>query len=170
MAVVLAAHPKRSLELLKYQTLICAAFAKYPAEACLEYDRCFRLQASKDSKLTWGKYKEDIFIWCFAPKPASAGLGTHASAWEAQTFRPKAHAWDAQPFRNRMGLGARLGPPPDTVTHTPGGEEICIRFNTKRGCSANEDGSKCKFEHSCNRRGCGGKHSASKCPSKPKSA
>ena len=65
-----------------------------------------------------------------------------------------------------MGLGARLGPPPDTVTHTPGGEEICIRFNTKRGCSANEDGSKCKFEHSCNRRGCGGKHSASKCPSK----
>ena len=94
MAVVLAEHPKWSLELLKYQTLISDAFAKSPAEACLEYDRCFRLQASKNSKLTWNKYKEDIFIWCFAPKPASAGLGTHANAWEAQTFRPKANAWD----------------------------------------------------------------------------
>ena len=67
MAVVLAAHPKQSLELLKYQTLICAAFAKYPAEACLEYDRCFRLQASKDSKLTWGKYKEDILSGVLLP-------------------------------------------------------------------------------------------------------
>ena len=39
---------------------------------------------------------------------------------------------------------SRLGPPADTITHAA---EICIRFNTPRGCTKGEA---CKFRHICN--------------------
>lgn len=145
-------QPTKALEMLKYQTLISAAFTQYLAEACLDYDRCFRQQAAKNRHLKWGKYKEDIFIWCFSPKPASVGLGNHANTWETRSFRP------------RPTINARLGPPSETVSHTAAGSEICIRFNMLRGCTK---GDACKFKHVCNKRDCQGEHSATRCP-KPK--
>lgn len=153
--VVLVTQPKRALEILKYQTLITTAFREYPAEACLEYDRCFRQQAAKNKRLKWDKYKDDIFIWCFSPKPASVGFVNHASAWDTRhPFRPY-----------KTSIASRLGPAPDSSTHTAAGTEICIRFNTARGCAKGEA---CKFKHVCNRKGCEGDHAAPRCPSRPK--
>ncbi|VDI50862.1 Hypothetical predicted protein [Mytilus galloprovincialis] len=40
---------------------------------------------------------------------------------------------------------------------TPGGKEICKKFNSRLGCSL----SGCKFEHVCNVPGCGQRHSGS---------
>ena len=151
--VVLVTHPKRALEMLKYQTLVSSAFQDYPPEACLEYDRCFRQLAAKDKNIKWDKYKEDIFIWCFSPKPASAGSGNQ-NAWEPRSS-----------FRHNRTIMSRLGPPQDSSTHTPSGAEICIRFNTTRGCSKGET---CKYTHVCSRKGCHGDHPAGKCPTKPK--
>ena len=81
VGVIVATKPARGLEMIKYQTLITTAFQDYPAEACIEYDRCFRQLAAKDKKVPWDKYKEDIFVWCFSPKPTSTG-------WE----KPQKHA------------------------------------------------------------------------------
>ena len=63
--------------------------------------------------------KEDIFVWCFSPKP-----NTHYSLEQRQSFR------FAKP-----AILARLGPPSDSVMHTLTGAEICIRYNTARGCT-----------------------------------
>ena len=150
MGVVIALHPSRALEMLKYQTLITTAFRDYPAEACIDYDRRFRQLAAKDRTLAWDKYKEDIFVWCFSPKPSNANAGNSANPHHSFRF-------------SKPGIFTRLGPATDSVTHTPAGAEICMRFNSARGCTK---GSACKFKHVCNRKGCEGEHSASKCPSK----
>ena len=153
--VVLVTHPSRALEMLQYQALMTAAFSEYPAEACLEYDCRFRQLAAKNKKLKWDRYKDDVFIWCFSPKPASAGSANHASAWDTRhPFRP-----------SRVNITSRLGPASESITHTTAGTEICIRFNTPRGCAK---GDTCKFKHTCNRRGCEGDHPASRCPTRPK--
>ena len=114
------------------------AFERYPHEACVEYDSCFRQQASKDKQLRWDKYKEDIFVWCFSPKPAGNAQGPHASAWEPRhSFRPRS-------------ILSHLGPAAaDQASHTATGDEICIRFNLPRGCTR---GAGCKYKHVCNHR------------------
>ena len=40
--VLIAHKPEKALELAQYQTLLCMAFERYPHEACVEYDSCFR--------------------------------------------------------------------------------------------------------------------------------
>ena len=140
MGVVVANKPSKSLELIKYQTLITTAFQDYPPEACIEYDRRFRQLAAKNKDLAWGKYKEDLFVWCFSPKPASAG--------SFRAYRPT--------------ILSRLGPAPGSATHTATGAEICIRYNLPRGCTMEG----CRYKHVCSRRGCEGDHPATRCPSK----
>ena len=150
VGVIIALHPSRALDMLKYQTLITTAFHDYPPDACIDYDRRFRQLAAKDKTLAWGKYKEDIFVWCFSPKPSNANTGNSANSHHSFRF-------------GKPGVFTRLGPATDSVTHTPAGAEICIRFNSARGCTK---GNACKFKHVCNKKGCEGEHSASKCPSK----
>lgn len=140
MGVRVATKPSKALELIKYQTLITTAFQDYPPEACIQYDRRFRQLAAKNKELAWDKYKEDLFVWCFSPKPASTG-----------SFRA-----------NKPAVLSRLGPPPGTATHTATGAEICIRYNLPRGCTM--DG--CRYKHVCSKRGCEGDHPATRCPSK----
>ena len=140
MGVVVAHKPSKALELIKYQTLITTAFQDYPPEACIQYDRRFRQLAAKNKDLAWGKYKEDLFVWCFSPKPASTG-----------SFR--AH---------RPAVLSHLGPAPGNSTHTASGSEICIRYNLPRGCTMEG----CRYKHVCSRRGCEGEHPATRCPSK----
>ena len=123
--VIVATKPATALEMLKYQTLITTAFQDYPAEACIKYERRFRQLAAKDKKVSWDKYKEDIFVWCFSLKPASAGLG---NATETRNYF----------CYSKPAILSRLGPATDTVTHTSTGVEICIRFNATRGCTRGE--------------------------------
>ena len=141
----IALHPSRALDMLKYQTLITTVFRDYPPDACLDYDRRFRQLAAKDKTLAWNKYKEDIFVWCFSPKPSNIANSHHSFCF------------------GKPGVFTRLGPATDSVPHTPARAEICIRFNSARGCTK---GSACKFKHVCNKKRCEGEHSASKCPSK----
>ena len=111
--VIVATKPARALEMLRYQTLITTAFQDYPAEACIEYDCRFRQLAAKDKKFPWDKYKEDIFVWCFSPKPASAGLG---NATETHNYCRY----------SKPAILSRLGPATDTITHTSTEAKICI--------------------------------------------
>ena len=111
----MATKPARALEMLRYQTLITTAFQDYPAEACIEYNCRFRQLAAKDKKLPWDKYKEDIFVWCFSPKPASARLG---NATETRNYF----------LHSKPAILSRLAPATDTVTHTSTGAKICIHF------------------------------------------
>ena len=90
--------------MIKYQTLITTAFQDYPAEACIEYDRRFRQLAAKDKKVPWDKYKEDIFVWCFSPKPTSTGW---VNATETHNYL----------HYSKPAILSRLGPATDTVTH-----------------------------------------------------
>ena len=154
--VRIAAKPKIALQMVQYQTLMCMAFQKYPVEACVEYDRCFRLQASEDKQILWDKYKEDVFVWCFSPKPTTGNpQGPHASAGEPRDS-----------FRHKTIL-SRLGPAAEYVTHTAAGDEICLRFNLPRGCT--KPPATCKYKHICNRTNCGGNHPSCKCPRKTRS-
>ena len=140
MGVMVATKPNKALELIKYQTLITTAFQDYSPEACIQYDRRFRQLAARNKALVWDKYKEDLFVWCFSPKPASAG--------SFRAYKPT--------------ILSRLGPAPGSVTHTTAGSEICIRYNLPRGCTMEG----CRYKHVCSRRGCEGDHPATRCPSK----
>ena len=142
--VVIVTKPAKALQMFKYHTLITAAFQDYPADACIKYDRRFRQFAAKEKSVQWVKYKEDVFVWCFSPKSSQRDL--------RQSF-----------CYNKPNVMSRLGPPTDTITHAATGPQICIRYNP-RGCTKWESH---KFKHICNKRGCGGDHLASKCPSKP---
>ena len=103
----------------KYQTLITTAFQDYPAKACIEYDCRFRQLAAKDKRILWDKYKEDIFVWCFSPQPASTGLG---NATETRNY----FHYSTPLILSHFGLAT------DTIIHTSTRAKKCICFNTTR--------------------------------------
>ena len=132
-------QPSWSLELAKYQSLICHLFQAYPIPVCHRYDQLFRQAAAWDPLLRWDEFKEDLLVWC--------------STW--------------RPFRANP-LSACLGPPPTPnpnshfrrATHTAAGVEICKRYNLGN-CARGEE---CKFTHTCWHVSCRGAHPAKTCP------
>lgn len=58
------ASPHSSLELAKYQALICRLFSGYPPSSCLRYDELFRQAAAWDPLAPWDELKDDLFVWC----------------------------------------------------------------------------------------------------------
>ena len=59
--VIVGSHPRRSLELFKYQQIISRAASKFQGTAFLAYDEHFRRQAAKDLRISWDQV--DIELW-----------------------------------------------------------------------------------------------------------
>ena len=149
-----AANPSMALELVKYQTMMVMFFKHHPADACIQYDKLFRQAAAQDRTLRWDTIKNDIYVW----------------AVTQPSLRQPGVPQRTQSFREKVPVLARLGPPaatptssnPTRVSHTPGGQEICRRFNYGK-CTR---GSECSFAHVCWHQGCLGDHPAKGCPKK----
>ena len=148
-----AANPSMALELVKYQTMMVMFFKHHPAEVCIHYDKLFRQAAAQDRTLRWDLVKNDIYVWAVT-QPSS---------------RQPSASQRTQSFREKVPILARLGPPatptastPTRASHTPGGQEICRRYNFGK-CTK---GSDCSFAHVCWHPGCLGEHPAKGCPKK----
>ena len=61
MLVIVESHPRRSLELLKYQQIISRAATKFKGLAFLSYDEQFRRRAAYDLTLNWDQ--ADLELW-----------------------------------------------------------------------------------------------------------
>ena len=108
----IASDPAMALELVKYQTVMCLLFARYPAVSVIEYDRLFRQAAARDRTMRWDCPKEDIYVWALTQSHDGArphtSLSNHSSSATSSSL----------PFRERAPITARLGPPvkPNTTT------------------------------------------------------
>ena len=58
---MVGSHPRRSLELFKYQQIISRAASKFQGTAFLAYDGHFRRQAANDLRISWDQV--DIELW-----------------------------------------------------------------------------------------------------------
>ena len=84
MLVIVAVHPTRALELLKYQQTISKAVSKFKGLAWLSYDEQFRRRAAYDLSKPWDKI--DLELWTVT----FSGLGKpHCSVWSSRTIRRK---------------------------------------------------------------------------------
>lgn len=61
MLVIVAVHPTRALELIKYQQIISKAVSKFKGLAWLTYDEQFRRHAAYDLSIAWDKI--DLELW-----------------------------------------------------------------------------------------------------------
>ena len=61
MLVLLAAFPRRALELIKYQQIVSTAITKFKSLAWLAYDEQFRHRAACDPSLRWDSV--DLELW-----------------------------------------------------------------------------------------------------------
>ena len=61
MLVIVAVHPRRALELIKYQQIISRAVTKFKGLAWLSYDQQFRRRAAYDLSISWDKV--DLELW-----------------------------------------------------------------------------------------------------------
>ena len=85
MLVIVAAHPRRALELVKYQQIISKAVSKFKGMAWLSHDEQFRRRAAYDLNLPWDKIDLELWTVTFSglakphccvlqPVPPSRGL------------------------------------------------------------------------------------------------
>ena len=122
--VIVGSHPRRSLELFKYQQIISRAASKFQGTAFLAYDEHFRCQAANDLHISWDQV--DIELWTVT----FSGLAKPhclvcSSSHDSQSSCP-----NADPFRQ----SSKNGP-------------ICFRFNRSSGCNSYP----CPFPHVCRR-------------------
>ena len=61
MLVIVAACPRRALELIKYQQIISRAVTKFKGMAWLSYDQQFRRRAAYDLYISWDMI--DLELW-----------------------------------------------------------------------------------------------------------
>ena len=61
LLVIVAAYPRRSIELLKYQQIISRAETKFQGLAWVSYDEQFRRRAANDVSLSWDQV--DLELW-----------------------------------------------------------------------------------------------------------
>ena len=152
LCVAIAYEPSRSLELAKYQTIVCMLFTHYPPQAGVAYDQHFRQQAAIRPATGWDRLKEDIFMWALHPSRTA----THPTSPPLRE--------NPQPFRDGRPPAVRPGPPrpfnEPHVSHDATGAKICRRYNAGK-CPRDD---LCKFSHRCWVPGCNGAHPAKGCP------
>ena len=149
LAIRIQTAPKTTLQLVKYQTIVCQLFSAYPAASALKYDRLFREAAarSKSTTFQWDVLKEDILVWCVTHNPFRARQQVQTtSSTPRQGSAPAAGN-----ASNQQG---------DRSVLTSTGQEICRRFNYRK-CTK---GAECRYVHKCWGPGCGGDHPATACP------
>ena len=125
MLVIVAAFPRRALELVKYQQIISKAVSQFKGLAWLAYDEQFRRRAAYDLTLSWDVVDMELWTITFTglAKPHCFICSSH---YHNQADCPKA---DPARRPNR------------------GGTACCFAFNKPTGCSRRP----CQFAHICSR-------------------
>ena len=118
LAIRIQTAPKTTLQLVKYQTIVCQLFSAYPAASALKYDRLFREAAarSKSTTFQWDGLKEDILVWCVTRNP----FRTRQQVQTTSSTPRQGPAPAAGNASNQQG---------DCSVLTSTGQEICRRFN-----------------------------------------
>ena len=135
--VIVGSHPRRSLELFKYQQIISRAASKFQGTAFLAYDEHFRRQAANDLRISWDQV--DIELWTVT----FSGLAKPHCLVCSSPHHSQSSCPNADPFRQ----SSKNGP-------------VCFRFNRSSGCHSRP----CPFPHVC-RRCRSADHSIVACPS-----
>ena len=125
MFVIVAAYPRRALELLKYQQIISRAESKFKGLAWLAYDEQFRHYAASDLTRPWDLVDLELWTVTFSGL-AKPHCFVCSSPYHSQADCPK-----ADPTR-RQNRG-------------PG--SCCFSFNKPSGCNRRS----CQFPHVCSR-------------------
>ena len=136
MLVIVAVHPTRSLELIKYQQTISKAVTKFKGLAWLTYDEQFRRRAAYDLSKAWDKIDLELWTVTFSglAKPhCSVCSSPYHQAEDCPNQDPS-----RKPRRQAM---------------------VCFDFNKPSGCQRLS----CHFPHNCRRCG-SGNHALFNCP------
>ena len=115
-------HPRRSLELFKYQQIISRAASKFQGTAFLAYDEHFCCQAAHDLRITWDQVDIELRTVTFSDLAKPHCL-VCASPHHSQTSCPNT---------NPLCQSSKNGP-------------VCFRFNRSSGCNSRP----CPFPHVC---------------------
>ena len=126
MLVIVAVHPSRALELLKYQQTISKAVTKFKDLAWLSYDEQFRRRAAYDLSKPWDKI--DLELWTVT----FSGLAKPHCSVCSSPYHPAEDCPNQDPSRKprRQAL-------------------VCFDFNKPSGCQRRS----CYFPHHCRRCG-----------------
>ena len=136
MLVIVAVHPRRSIELIKYQQIISRAISKFKGLAWLSYDEQFRRRAAYDLNIAWDSI--DLELWTVT----FSGLAKpHCSVCSSPFHQPEdCPNQDFSRRPRRTGL-------------------VCFDFNKPSGCQRRS----CFFPHNCRRCG-SNSHALFNCP------
>ena len=137
MLVIVAAHPRRALELVKYQQIISKAVSKFKGMAWLSYDEQFRRRAAYDLNLPWDKI--DLELWTVT----FSGLAKPHCSVCSSPYHPVEDCPDQDPSRKPRRQA-----------------QVCFDFNKLSGCQRRS----CSFPHNCRRCG-SSNHALFNCPS-----
>ena len=141
MLVIVAAYPRRALELIKYQQIISRAVTKFKGMAWLSYDQQFRRRAAYDLSISWDTI--DLELWTVT----FSGLAKPHCNFCSSPYHIQDDCPSADPHRK----------PRRTQT-------LCFDFNKSSGCKRRN----CNYPHVC-RRCYSSSHSALSCPQQPPS-
>lgn len=119
MLVLVAAYPRRCIELLKYQHIIGRAETQFQGLAWVTYDEQFRRRAANDLTMSWDQVDLELWTITFSGLAKPHCL-TSFSPYHRQSECPSA----------------------DSSRRQPKGT-VCFRFNHSSGCNA----SSCPFPH-----------------------
>ena len=120
--VIVGSHPRRSLELFKYQQIISRAASKFQGTAFLAYDEHFRRQAANDLRISWDQV--DIELWTVT----FSGLAKPHCLVCSGSHDSQSSCTNADPFRQSSKNSL-----------------FCFRFNRSSGCNSRP----CPFPHVC---------------------
>ena len=70
------ALPKRALEMIGYQQIICEASAKFRPHIWLSYDSQFRTLVAEIKTLRWDRKHADLWLQCFTGQHATGSQAT----------------------------------------------------------------------------------------------
>ena len=136
MLVIVAVHPTRALELIKYQQTISKVVTKFKGLAWLTYDEQFRRRAAYDLSKAWDKIDLELWTVTFSglAKPhCSVCTSLYHQAEDCPNQDP-----NRKPRRQTL---------------------VCFDFNKPSGCQRRS----CYFPHNCHRCG-SGNHAQFNCP------
>ena len=126
MLVIVAVHPSRALELLKYQQTISKAVTKFKGLAWLTYDEQFRRRAAYDLSKPWDKI--DLELWTVT----FSGLAKPHCSVCSSAYHPAEDCPNQDPSRKPRCQAL-----------------VCFDFNKPSGCQRRS----CYFPHHCRRCG-----------------
>ena len=135
--VIVGSHPRRSLELFKYQQIISRGASKLQGTAFLAYDKHFRRQAASDLRISWDQVNIELWTVTFS------GLAKPHCLVCSSPHHSQSSCPNADPFHQSH----KNGP-------------VCFRFNRSSRCNSHP----CPFPYVC-RRCRSADHSIVACPS-----